>query len=346
MSKNGPMHEEDAQEVSFQILEGLSYMHREGFAHRDIKPGNMLIRSQPPKSKWWVKISDFGISKRIEGPNAQSTVSGTIQYMAPELLWYEPGNPINYMAADIWALGVMVYRMLTLMPIFPTPNAYHYYLVNVDSFLLEELRKRGASSDAVLFIRSLMGPRPGERLASDKAMEHAWVASLKSHSTQIPTSPAPTPSNICSAGKQSASTSNLNPWATISTSSAEFSIEFPQPRVTFPISGKTTKGSLPAPSVDFVHTQFPAIHDSFQHKAAHYEPALQRCVEPQNITDADGPSAGENEDNSRVYSTEYVDKADPQTPIPPKSKVKEDTEQGLGWFKSHIITSFSYNSSN
>lgn len=154
----------------------------------------MLIRSQPPKSKWWVKISDFGISKRIEGPNAQSTVSGTIQYMAPELLWYEPGNPINYMAADIWALGVMVYRMLTLMPIFPTPNAYHYYLVNVDSFLLEELRKRGASSDAVLFIRSLMGPRPGERLASDKAMEHAWVASLKSHSTQIPTSPVPTPS--------------------------------------------------------------------------------------------------------------------------------------------------------
>lgn len=39
MSNNGPMHEADAQEVSFQLLEGLSYMHREGFAHRDVKPG-------------------------------------------------------------------------------------------------------------------------------------------------------------------------------------------------------------------------------------------------------------------------------------------------------------------
>lgn len=38
MSVNGPMQEADARQVSFQILEGLSYMHREGFAHRDVKP--------------------------------------------------------------------------------------------------------------------------------------------------------------------------------------------------------------------------------------------------------------------------------------------------------------------
>lgn len=151
----------------------------------------MLIKSHPPKSKWWVKISDFGISKRVEGSKAQSTVRGTIQYMAPELIWHEAGNPINYMAADMWALGTMVYRMLTLMPVFTTPGAYNYYLVNVNSFPLEQLKKQDASSDAILFIRSLMGPRPEERLSSDKAMEHAWVASFKSNQTQIPTSPEP-----------------------------------------------------------------------------------------------------------------------------------------------------------
>jgi serine/threonine protein kinase len=45
MSNNGAMPEVDAQQVSFQILEGLSYMHREGFAHRDIKPGVSLSSS-------------------------------------------------------------------------------------------------------------------------------------------------------------------------------------------------------------------------------------------------------------------------------------------------------------
>ncbi|PTB35300.1 hypothetical protein M441DRAFT_452619 [Trichoderma asperellum CBS 433.97] len=68
---------------------------------------------------------------------------------------------------------------LTLMPVFSTPGAYNYYLVNMDAFPLEELRKRGASSDAVLFIRSLMGPHPGERLASDKPVEHVGLHLLR-----------------------------------------------------------------------------------------------------------------------------------------------------------------------
>jgi serine/threonine protein kinase len=119
----------------------------------------VLIKSQPPKGKWWVKISDFGISKRIEGSKAQSTVKGTLQYMAPELIYHVAGNSINYLAADMWALGTMVYRLLTLMPVFPNPGAYTYYLVNVESFPLEELKKRNVNSDAILFIRSLMGPR-------------------------------------------------------------------------------------------------------------------------------------------------------------------------------------------
>jgi serine/threonine protein kinase len=38
MGKHGPLNEADTREISFQVLEGLSYMHKEGFAHRDIKP--------------------------------------------------------------------------------------------------------------------------------------------------------------------------------------------------------------------------------------------------------------------------------------------------------------------
>ncbi|EHK25911.1 uncharacterized protein TRIVIDRAFT_144790 [Trichoderma virens Gv29-8] len=193
MANAGPINEADAREISLQVLEGLSYMHRQGFAHRDIKPGNVLIRSQPPKSKWWVKISDFGISKRVEGSmNAVSSVRGTIPYMAPELLWHEPNTsaPINHQAADMWALGEMAYRILTQTAVFPTQNSLVNYLVNTSLFPIEKLCQQDASPDATSFIRSLMEPHPDKRLTAEKAMEHAWLTSMKDHRPHVSKSPA------------------------------------------------------------------------------------------------------------------------------------------------------------
>ncbi|KAL7940506.1 kinase-like domain-containing protein [Trichoderma barbatum] len=147
MTKCGPMDEANAREISFQVLQGLSYMHQEGFAHRDIKPG-----PSPSRSKWWVKISDFGVSKRVEGSmKVMSSIRGTLPYMAPQLLWHEPSSLtlINHQAADMWALGEMVYRILTQAAVFPTQNALVKYLVNTDLFPLEKLRDQDASSDVI-----------------------------------------------------------------------------------------------------------------------------------------------------------------------------------------------------
>src|ERR1700712_6036468 len=105
LSSNPPLPEKEAQEVMFQILEGIRYMHEHEFAHRDLKPAvstkpcncdriscliksakqNILVKSIPPEP-WWVKITDFGISKRIEESlGAPSTMKGTLQFIAPEL---------------------------------------------------------------------------------------------------------------------------------------------------------------------------------------------------------------------------------------------------------------------
>ncbi|KAL7941059.1 kinase-like protein [Trichoderma barbatum] len=221
MSKTGPIDETDAREISFQVLEGLSYMHREGFAHRDIKPANMLIRAQPPKSKWWVKISDFGISKRVEGPKqVMTSARGTVPYMAPELLSYEPNcltlTLINHEAADMWALGEMAYRMLTQTAVFPTPGALQRYLLHVDPFPTQYLSQRNTSLDATSFIGSLMEPQPEKRLTSEKAMEHAWVVSLKDHWTHVSKLSTPTPLVESSTTQQLSSIPNPDPWATVS----------------------------------------------------------------------------------------------------------------------------------
>ena len=107
LSERTPLNEKEAREITHQTLEGLDHMHREGFAHRDVKPGNLLIKSHSP-DLWWVKLSDFGISKRSEASAEQlSTFKGTVSFMAPELFGYEPGSPymVNHQAADMWSLG-------------------------------------------------------------------------------------------------------------------------------------------------------------------------------------------------------------------------------------------------
>lgn len=157
---------------------------------------NILIRSHPPTSKWWVKISDFGISKRVEGSiKVVSSIKGTIPYMAPELLFHEPSssNSINHQAADMWALGEMAYRLLTKTAVFPTHNALVNYLVDSNLFPTDNLNRRDAGLYAVSFIRSLMEPHPDKRLTSETAMKHAWVAPLQGHRAHVskPSTPIP-----------------------------------------------------------------------------------------------------------------------------------------------------------
>ncbi|KAH8682605.1 hypothetical protein BX600DRAFT_492614 [Xylariales sp. PMI_506] len=79
-----PLTEVKAREITSQLLEGLSLMHENGFVHRDLKPGNILVSQ--PSPDWWVKIGDFGISKRVVEENtALRTMVGTKGYLAPEV---------------------------------------------------------------------------------------------------------------------------------------------------------------------------------------------------------------------------------------------------------------------
>jgi serine/threonine protein kinase len=138
----------------------------------------VLIKSQPPQSGWWVKLSDFGISKRIEGAvEMLSTVKGTAPYMAPELITHEPGSGIkvDHQAADMWSLGEMAYRMLTKTATFSSIHALFGYVMRPDLFPSQELAKHSVSSEVESFIRVLMKPTPENRLTSDGALELAWI---------------------------------------------------------------------------------------------------------------------------------------------------------------------------
>ncbi|UPL00158.1 hypothetical protein LCI18_011092 [Fusarium solani-melongenae] len=180
-----PLPEDECREIASQILRGLATMHQERFAHRDVKPQNVLIQQSPrsvPPAPWWVKLADFGISKRLQPDTSGSTRrSGTLQYMAPELLRSRLSgrSNFNYPAVDMWALGVTTFFVLTKrLPFQDISSAIDYASDPDKPFPRAALNGRQVSTDAQAFICALMKPKPTERLDSGAAMRHAWVHSF------------------------------------------------------------------------------------------------------------------------------------------------------------------------
>jgi mitogen-activated protein kinase kinase kinase len=102
-----------------QILTGLSYLHNQDIIHRDIKGANILV-----DNKGTIKISDFGISKKLEASNIlngannnkhRPSLQGSVFWMAPEVV-----KQTSYTRkADIWSLGCLVVEMMTGTHPFP-----------------------------------------------------------------------------------------------------------------------------------------------------------------------------------------------------------------------------------
>ena len=87
-----------------EIGKGLAYLHEKGIVHRDLKPENLFFEDG------FVKIGDYGLSKyvSVSRQSGQTMSVGTIHYMAPEI-----GSGIYNQGIDIYALGIILYELLT-----------------------------------------------------------------------------------------------------------------------------------------------------------------------------------------------------------------------------------------
>ena len=99
--------------ITFQILEGLRAAHKKDIVHRDLKPGNIYLAKQND-DRILVKLLDFGISKSITDEVSNLTLAGSVvgtpRFMAPE---QARGAQDIDARADLYAVGVLVYRMTT-----------------------------------------------------------------------------------------------------------------------------------------------------------------------------------------------------------------------------------------
>ena len=105
LSRDGPIGVRESLEIARQIAEGVKAAHAAGIVHRDLKPGNVMLLPDGT-----VRILDFGLAKARDQSRSEAGVRfGTVSYMAPEQV--SGGNVDG--RADLWALGVVLYEMLT-----------------------------------------------------------------------------------------------------------------------------------------------------------------------------------------------------------------------------------------
>ncbi len=153
----------DAVRIARQVAAGLSSAHAAGIVHRDLKPGNVMLL--PDGS---VKILDFGIAKVRDVQLTRSGVAlGTIAYMAPGQAAGESADA----QADLWAIGVMLYEMLTGVLPFRGPNemAILHAIVHVEPEPASRLNKEVLPAlDAI--VSGLLQKNPTNRYSSASAL--------------------------------------------------------------------------------------------------------------------------------------------------------------------------------
>ena len=109
--ERGPLPLEQALDIARQMARGLECAHQHGIVHRDVKPANVMVGTDGV-----VRLVDFGVAKLADSTLTNPGFTpGTAAYMAPEQV---RGEDVDH-RADLWALGAVVYEMLTGQRAFP-----------------------------------------------------------------------------------------------------------------------------------------------------------------------------------------------------------------------------------
>ncbi|MBS2013849.1 MAG: protein kinase [Deltaproteobacteria bacterium] len=176
LASRGPLPIEEAVDYVLQACEAIGEAHALGIVHRDLKPQNLFV-AQRPDGGTVVKVLDFGISKAIEegAPHLTSTdqVMGTPLYMSPEQV--RSLKNVDH-RSDIWALGSILFELLTASPIFEAPSVTALCaMIAIDPPVPLRARRPSAPPELEGIILRCLHKDPAGRFADVAALAAALV---------------------------------------------------------------------------------------------------------------------------------------------------------------------------
>uniref|UniRef100_A0A7N4PE42 Death-associated protein kinase 1 n=1 Tax=Sarcophilus harrisii TaxID=9305 RepID=A0A7N4PE42_SARHA len=171
LAEKESLTEEEATEFLKQILNGVYYLHSQHIAHFDLKPENiMLLDRNVPKPR--IKIIDFGLAHKIDFGNEFKNIFGTPEFVAPEIVNYEPLG----LEADMWSIGVITYILLSgASPFLGDTKQETLANVSAVNYEFEEEFFSNTSALAKDFIRRLLVKDPKKRMTIQDSLQHPWI---------------------------------------------------------------------------------------------------------------------------------------------------------------------------
>ncbi|CAH0482416.1 unnamed protein product [Peronospora belbahrii] len=168
----GLLLESSAKFYAAEMVLALEHLHSKGIIHRDLKPENVLLGADGH-----IRLTDFGLAKEMaDEEGSTSTMCGTNEYMPPEMIRRKAYNQ----AVDWWALGALIYEMVTGYPPFRHKNRkkLHHKILNEKLALPQWL---GPDTHSIL--KQLLERNVDKRLGSGKStmFQVKGVQAIKKH---------------------------------------------------------------------------------------------------------------------------------------------------------------------
>ena len=159
----------DEEKVRFygaQIALALDFLHKNDIIYHDLKPENILM-----DENGYLKLINFGMAIMIKSNEINKSLTGTAEYLAPEIIKEEG----IYKSSDWWSFGILLYEMLCGVPPFYEENIEKMYEM-IKNESLKFPNNYNLSDDAKDIITKLLNKNPSERLGNKNE-----IAEIKIH---------------------------------------------------------------------------------------------------------------------------------------------------------------------